>query len=88
MLADAKYLSVKEAQKKSGLSSRPTPLAKVIQSDYNSRSGIYSAASRSGNMRLVGDEWLYKDFVQENPWKNIRVAVRVGPLVFENGSEE
>ncbi|EAW25669.1 uncharacterized protein NFIA_044880 [Aspergillus fischeri NRRL 181] len=88
MLADAKYLSVKEAQNRSGLSSRPTPLAKVIHNDYNSRSGIYSAASRSGKMRLMGDEWLYNDFVQENPWKNIRVAVRVGPLVFENGSKE
>jgi hypothetical protein len=39
-------------------------------------------------MRLVGERWLYEDFVQENPWKNIRVAVRVGPLVFENGSKE
>ncbi|GIK07610.1 hypothetical protein Aspvir_003276 [Aspergillus viridinutans] len=87
MLADAKYLSIKEAQKKSGLSIRPTPLAKVIHKDHNSRPGIYSAASRSGEMRLVGDEWLYKDFVQ-NPWKNIRVAVRMGPLVIENGSKE
>jgi hypothetical protein len=88
MLADAKYLSVKEAQKKSGLSNRPTPLAKVIHNDYNSQFGIYSAASSSGKMRLVGERWLYEDFVQENPWKNIRVAVRVGPLVFENGSKE
>jgi hypothetical protein len=88
MLADAKYLSVKEAQRKSGLSSRPTPLAKVIHNDYNSQFGIYSAASSSGKMRLVGERWLYEDFVQENPWKNIRVAVRVGPLVFENGSKE
>ncbi|KAF7133832.1 hypothetical protein CNMCM5793_005244 [Aspergillus hiratsukae] len=86
MLADAKYLSV-EAQKKTGVS-RPTSLAKVIQEDYNSRSARYDAAWRTGDMRLVGDEWLYRDFVQENPWKNIRVAVRVGPLVFENGSKE
>jgi hypothetical protein len=88
MLADAKYFSVKDLQKKSGLGARPTPLAKVIQNDYKSRPNIYYAASRSGEMRLVGDEWLYKDFVQENPWKNIRVAVRVGPLVIENGSKE
>ncbi|GFG23354.1 hypothetical protein IFM61606_03233 [Aspergillus udagawae] len=88
MLADTKYLSVKDLQKKSGLGARPTPLAKVIQNDYKSRPNIYYAASRSGEMRLVGDEWLYKDFVQENPWKNIRVAVRVGPLVIENGSKE
>ncbi|GFF92617.1 hypothetical protein IFM53868_06905 [Aspergillus udagawae] len=88
MLADAKYLSVKDLQKKSGLGARFTPLAKVIQNDYKSWPNIYYAASRSGEMRLVGDEWLYKDFVQENPWKNIRVAVRVGPLVIENGSKE
>ncbi|KAF7167027.1 hypothetical protein CNMCM5623_000501 [Aspergillus felis] len=88
MLADVKYLSVKDLQKKLGLGARPTPLAKVIQNDYKSRPNIYYAASRSGEMRLVGDEWLYKDFVQENPWKNIRVAVWVGPLVIENGSKE
>ncbi|KAH1773058.1 hypothetical protein KXX20_004237 [Aspergillus fumigatus] len=87
-LADAKYLGVQEAQNKSGLSGRPTPLAKVIHNDYNSRSGTSFAASRSDKLHLVGEEWLYKDFVQENPWKNIRVAVRVGPLVFENGSKE
>ncbi|PKX88985.1 uncharacterized protein P174DRAFT_516192 [Aspergillus novofumigatus IBT 16806] len=88
MLADAKYLGVKGAQKKSSLPSRPTPLAKVIHNDYNSRSGNYSAAWSFGKVHLVGEEWLCKDFVQENPWKNIRVAVRVGPLVFENGSKE
>ncbi|KAH1598857.1 hypothetical protein KXX44_005400 [Aspergillus fumigatus] len=87
-LADAKYLGVQEAQNKSDLSGRPTPLAKVIHNDYNSRSGTSFAASRSDKLHLVGEEWLYKDFVQENPWKNIRVAVRVGPLVFENGSKE
>lgn len=86
MLADAKYFSV-QAQKKTVLS-KPTPLAKIIQEDYTRRSAKYDAAWRTGDMRLVGEEWLYKDFVQENPWKNIRVAVRVGPLVFENGSEE
>ncbi|KAH3169398.1 hypothetical protein KXW84_003918 [Aspergillus fumigatus] len=87
-LADAKYLGVQEAQNKSGLSGRPTPLAKVIHNDYNSRSGTSFAATRSDKLHLVGEEWLYKDSVQENPWKNIRVAVRVGPLVFENGSKE
>ncbi|KAH2219502.1 hypothetical protein KXV37_002470 [Aspergillus fumigatus] len=87
-LADAKYLGVQEAQNKSGLSGRPTPLAKVIHNDYNSRSGTSFAATRSDKLHLVGEEWLYKVSVQENPWKNIRVAVRVGPLVFENGSKE
>ncbi|RHZ57432.1 hypothetical protein CDV55_100040, partial [Aspergillus turcosus] len=87
MLANAKFSSVTEAQKKHSLLTRHVPLAKVIQHDYNSRPGRY-AAYRTGDMRLIGDEWLYKDFVQENPWKNIRVAVRVGPLVFENGTEQ
>ncbi|RHZ43373.1 uncharacterized protein CDV56_101398 [Aspergillus thermomutatus] len=88
ILADAKYLGVQEARKRTGLSNAPIPLAKVIQEDYNRRSAKYDAAWRSGDMRLVGDEWLCQDFVQENPWKNIRVAVRVGPLVFENGTKE
>lgn len=87
MLANAKYSSDTEAQKKHSLLTRHVPLAKVIQDDYSSRPGRY-AALQTGDMRLVGDEWLYKDLVQENPWKNIRVAVGVGPLVFENGTEQ
>ncbi|KAJ5808132.1 hypothetical protein N7474_009401 [Penicillium riverlandense] len=73
-LGDAKYRGIQKTRKRD--SSFPKSLLeKVIQEGM-------------GHSHLLDDKWLFEDFVQENPWEDVSMAVRIGPLVIENGLKQ